>query len=106
MALGVYDWVYGIAQLAAGFLAIIAGILALSMLKVSHEKKILQGWRWLIWALVFFVLVEIVGGLNTFGISFGILGTPWLTHVLAGLVLIFLITALVTEAHIKEGCRL
>ncbi len=39
MAFGIYDWIYGIAQFAAAFLAIVAGVIALSMLKVSHRNN-------------------------------------------------------------------
>ncbi|MEM4282445.1 MAG: hypothetical protein QW559_03525 [Candidatus Woesearchaeota archaeon] len=101
MALGIYDWIYGIAQLAAAFLAIVSGFLALSMLNVSQQKKILKGWRWLIFAIIFFVAIEFVGALKTFGIYHA---APWLTHVFAGVVVIFLIAALATESHIKAGC--
>ena len=100
MAFGIYDWIYGIAQFAAAFLAIVAGIIALSMLKVSHQKRILRGWKWAVVALFFFMLVEVFGALKTFGIW----STPYLTHVLAGVVLLFLIAALVVQGHIKEGC--
>ena len=101
MAFGIYDWIYGIAQFAAAFLAVIAGFIALSMLKVSHEKKILRGWRWAIIALVFFMFVEVVGALKTFGIW----ATPYLTHVIAGIVVLFLTAAVIVQGHIKEGCE-
>ena len=59
MVLSVYDYVYGIAQLAAGFLAIFAGLLALTLFK--HATKQLRAWRYLLSALILFVIIEIIG---------------------------------------------
>ena len=54
-------------QLAAAFLAIIAGFIALSLFSVARKKAGLAAWRFLLAALVVFVVVEVVGALRTFG---------------------------------------
>ena len=96
-----YDWVYGSGQIGAVVLSIVAGIIALSMFKLAREKKLLRAWRYLIWALVLFAIVESVGALRTFGIW----STPWLTHVLVSIILALLIAAIVVQTHITEGCK-
>ena len=99
MVLTVYDWAYGIAQLAAAFLSIIAGIIALTIFKKAFQKKILRAWRYIIPALILFAVVEVVGALKTFGVY----STPHLTHVITGFILVFLIIAIVIQTNIKKG---
>lgn len=101
MALGVYDYIYGIAQLAAGFLAIIAGFLALSLFNAARKKTALAAWRFLLAALVIFVVVEVVGALRTFGFSIA----PFWTHVLTSLILVLLIVSLVVQIHLNKGWK-
>ena len=96
--LSTYDWVYGIAQLAAGFLSIIAAIIAISMFKKS-EHKYLKAWKLLIPALLFFTIEEVIGSLKTFGIYV----TPHLTHIIPFFVLVFLIAALIVQMNILRG---
>ena len=101
MVLGIYDYVYGIAQLAAGFLAIIAGFIALSLLGAARKKKELSSWRWLLIALVVFVIVEVVGALRTFGFDIA----PYWTHILTSIILALLIIALVVQIHLNKGWK-
>jgi len=93
-----YDWIYGSCQIGAVVLSIIAGITAVSMLKESRKKS-LRAWKYLLWALIFFMLEEILGAMKTFGIW----STPWLTHVLPGVILAFLIAALITQIQVTKG---
>lgn len=95
--LSVYDFIYGIAQLAAGFLAITAGFIALSLIK--HANKELRAWKYMLAALVLFVIVEIIGALQAFGVSIA----PFWTHVLVGLLLMLVIIALIVQIHIGKG---
>lgn len=99
MVLTLYDWAYGIAQLAAAFLSVIAGLIALTIFYKSFKVKILRAWRYLIPALVLFAVVEVVGALKTFGVY----STPYLTHLITGLILVFLIAAIVVQTNIKMG---
>jgi len=99
MVLTTYDWIYGSGQIGAVILSLLAGCIALSMFKLSRERKLLRAWRYMIWALVLFVVVETVGALRTFGIW----SSPWLTHVLAGIILALLITALIVQINVTRG---
>jgi len=99
MVLTVYDWVYGSSQLGAVFLSIIAGLLALSMFRVSRRVKVLNAWRWLIIALILFALIEVEGALHTFGIY----SNPYWTHVTASIILIVLMGALIRQTQINQG---
>lgn len=101
MVLSVYDNIYGIAQFSAGFLAIIAGLIAISLFHVSHKQKNLRAWKPLIIALVLFAAVEVIGGLTAFGFAL----PSFLTHVLVSVLLAFVIAALVTQIHINRGWK-
>jgi len=94
-----YDWVYGIAVLTAVFLSIIAGFLALSLFKRTSERRYLRAWKPLLLALVLFTLLEVFGALKVFGVY----PTVWVTHVLASLILVFLISALIVEISVTRG---
>ena len=99
MVLSVYDFLYGIAQLAAGFLAVIAGIIALTMFRISHERSELRAWKYLLSALIVFVVVEVIGGLGAFGVH---IAQFW-THVLVSLILFLVIIALLVQIHVNRG---
>ena len=101
MPLTPYDWVYGIANITNVFLSLIAGFIALSLFEHASQRKYLGAWKLLIIALVMFTLEEVVGALKVFGVW----STPWLTHVIPSLVLVFLIAALVRQINITRGCE-
>ncbi len=94
-----YDWIYGITQISAVVLAIIAGLLAVSLFSSARRIKYLHAWKWMIPGLLFFVIVEIIGVLRTFGIY----SSPFLTHILPGVILGCLIVALVVQTNINRG---
>lgn len=98
-ALTPYDWAYGIAQLAAVFLSIIAGLIAISMFKVSSEHPHLRPWRFMIVTLVLFAVEEVLGALRTFGVW----STPHLTHLVPSFILGFLIAALINQIQVNKG---
>jgi hypothetical protein len=95
--LSVYDYIYGNAQLAAGFLAIIAGFIALSLIKSAQKQ--LRAWKYLLAALVLFVIVEVIGALAAFGFTV----QPFWTHVLVGFLLMLVIISLVVQIHVSRG---
>ncbi len=97
--LTIYDWVYGSGQIGAVILSFVAGGIALSMFKAARQRRLLRAWRFLIWALVLFVIVETVGALRTFGVW----SSPWLTHVLVSMILGFLIAALIVQIQAPTG---
>jgi len=94
-----YDWVYGIANITAVILAIIAAFIALMIYDRTRDTKILGAWKYLLIALGLFVIQEILGALKTFGVY----STPHLTHVLPGVILVFVIAALIKQINITRG---
>ena len=94
-----YEWAYGIAQLSAVFLSLVAGMIAIRMFQRAREKKILKAWTPLSIALVLFTLEEILGALQTFGVY----STPYLTHVVPSFILLFLIAALSKQIEVTKG---
>lgn len=97
--LTIYDWVYGISQISAVILVIIAGFIAVSLFSSTKKNKNLHAWKWMIIAVILFAVVEILGILKTFGIY----STPFLTHVLPGFILGCLIIALIVQININRG---
>ncbi len=100
--LSFYDWLYGVAQLAVGFLAIIAGFICISVF-VGSKSKTQRAWRPLIIALILFVMGQIIGGLRTFGIvpSSGI--WVYAVHILVSGILGLLILSLAIQTNINKG---
>ena len=98
IALSIYDWIYGTSAIAAAFLSVVAGILAMTLFKAAFKEKHLHAWRFLIFSLVFFGVEEVLGALKIFGIY----RTPHLTHVVPGFILAFLIAALVNEIWVNK----
>lgn len=94
-----YDWVYGSCQLGSVVLSLVAGAIAISMLKQARKRRQLRAWPCLLWALVFFALEEVAGALKTFGVW----STPWLTHVIPSAILAFLIIALIIQIQVTKG---
>ncbi|MBI4016387.1 MAG: hypothetical protein HY363_01710 [Candidatus Aenigmarchaeota archaeon] len=95
-----YDWAYGISQIAAGFLALVAGLLAIWIFGIIRPHSMLAAWRYLLAAVVLFTVEEVLGALA----AFGIYSTPYLTHVIPGFILAFLIAALVKQIYVNKGC--
>lgn len=94
-----YEWVYGISQISAVVLSLIAGFIAVSMFSSARKIKRLHAWKWMISALIVFAIVEVFGFLRTFGIY----SSPFMTHALTGVILGFLIIALIVQININRG---
>ena len=99
MELTLMQWVYGTVQFAVVILSVIAGLIAISMYKLTRGKAELKPWNSMIIVLVLFAVVEVLGGLATFGVY----RTPHLTHVTASLLLVFFIQALLRKISITKG---
>lgn len=99
MVLTTYDWIYGSSQLGAVILSIIAAFIAISLVKISHEKGVLRGWRALLIAVILFAFEEIFGILRTFGIY----NNPWITHVIPSFILALLIFAIINQINVAKG---
>ncbi len=92
------QYIEGILKIANLFLSIIAGIIALSLFKISKRKE-LRPWRMLIIALLFFAVQEILGALR----AFNIFSTAYLTHIVPTVILGFIIVALLLQININKG---
>jgi len=93
------QFIEGILKIANVFLSIVAGVIAISLFKVSHQIKELKPWKLLIIGLVLFVVQEILGALR----AFRIYETPHLTHIVPTAILGLLIWALVLQIRITKG---
>jgi len=94
----ILEYIEGIIKIANVFLAIVAGIIAISLFKVSHKRKELQPWRLLIVALVFFSIQEILGALR----AFRIFESPYLTHIIPTAMLVLLLSAIILQINITK----
>jgi predicted membrane-bound dolichyl-phosphate-mannose-protein mannosyltransferase len=84
-------------KIANVVLSLVAGYIAISIFSMSHRRKDMKAWKALIYALVFFVVQEILGALR----AFGIYSSPFLTHIVPAVVLAFLIYALAVQIHVN-----
>ena len=90
------EYLEGILKIGNLVLALVAGFVALSLVKVSHKRKELRPWLFLIFGLVFFAVQEILGALR----AFKIFESPFLTHINPAIILGLLIMALVSQLHL------
>lgn len=97
--LSIYDWLLGIALISAVVLSLFAGIIALMMFGKTTQKRYLRSWKFMIMALGFFILQEIIASLKIFGIF----STPYLTHIIPSFILVLLIAAVVMQINITKG---
>lgn len=92
----------GVLQLTVVFLAIAAGLISLSLFRVSHKNKELSAWKSLMVVLVLFAIEEIIGVLDAFNIWREI---NYMRHIVPSFILIFLIIAIMKQILItKEAC--
>jgi len=83
------EFIAGVLNIAVFFLAVVAGILAISMLR-HHRHPSLKTWSFLIIALALFSIEEILGVLKNFKIYYH----PYLTHIIPTFILIMIIFAI------------
>ena len=96
----IYDWIYGIAQFAASFLAIIAILISVSLFRSAWKIRILNAWKFMLIALVLFAFEEVMGGLKTFGI---VTNLPFITHIIPTVILGFMIAGIVVQINVRRG---
>jgi len=89
----------GLLKIANVFLSMIAGIIAISLFKVSHERKHLRPWKILIVVLVLFAIQEIFGALR----AFEIYSSPYLTHIIPTAMLGLLIVTLLLQIGVHKS---
>lgn len=92
------EYLEGILKITNLVLSVVAGIIGISLLRVSQKRKELNAWILLILALVFFAVQEILGALR----AFQIYESPYLTHIVPTVILAFLIVALVKQLEIQK----
>lgn len=92
------QYLEGMLKIANVFLSIVAGFIAISLFKASHQSKYLKPWKLLIIALVLFAVQEVLGALR----AFDIYSTPHLTHIVPTAILGFLIYALILQIGLAK----
>ena len=90
-------YIEGILKIANLFLAVVAGLIAITLFKASRKRTYLKPWYILIVALILFSIQQILGALR----AFNIYSTPHLTHIIPTILLGFLIWALVLQINTK-----
>lgn len=93
------EYLEGILKIANLVLAFIAGIIGISLIKVSAKRKQLNAWVLLIIALIFFAVQEVLGALR----AFKIFESPYLTHIVPTVILALLIVALTKQIIMGKG---
>ncbi|HIH37578.1 hypothetical protein J4460_06140 [Candidatus Woesearchaeota archaeon] len=94
-----YPFLVGVLQIADMFLAIVAGLISLNMVRHARRQEHLRPWKMLIPMMVLFALEMVIKALR----AFGIFESPYLTHVIPSIMMGFLIAALVMQIQITEA---
>lgn len=87
----------GILKIANLFLSLVAGLIAISLIKSSTKKNYLKPWYILITVLVLFAFQQVLGALR----AFEVYSTPYLTHIVPTLMLGLLIWKLILQINLK-----
>ena len=87
----------GILKIANLFLSLVAGLIAISLIKSSTKKNYLKPWYILITVLVLFAFQQVLGALR----AFEVYSTPYLTHIVPTLMLGLLIWTLILQINLK-----
>ena len=93
------EYLEGLFKIANLFLSLVAGIIAISLFKISHKRKELRPWKILIIALIFFAVQELLGALR----AFNIFESPYLTHIVPTIILALLILTIILQINIHKG---
>ncbi|MBI4453171.1 hypothetical protein HY636_00845 [Candidatus Woesearchaeota archaeon] len=96
------EFITGTLQITAATLSVVAGIIAISLFKVSHENVELRAWKYLIVALILFAAEEVIGAL----VSFKIISPTFLTHVIPAGIVGAIIIALTLEINYVKNPKI
>ncbi len=91
------EFLEGMLKIANVVLSIVAGYLAIQILIIGKNKKELKAWKVLVVALILFIVQEVLGALR----AFEIFTSPFLTHIVPGILLAFLIYAIALQIHVQ-----
>ena len=97
MALETVLFVEGVLKISNLVLAVVAGVIALTMFAESTRQHLLRPWRVLTYAIILFGVQMLIGALR----AFKIYESPFLTHIVPGLVLVLLIRALILQQNLN-----
>lgn len=92
------EYLEGILKIANVFLSLVAGFIAVSLIRASAKKKALKPWYLLIIVLVLFAIQEVLGALR----AFNMFSTPYLTHIIPTIILGLLIWALALQIMYRK----
>ncbi len=90
-------FVEGVLKISNIILAIIAGLIAISLFAVPSKNAALKPWKAVIWMLLFFAVQEILGALR----AFQVYESPYLTHIVPSIILVLLIRALILQQNLN-----
>lgn len=92
------NFLYGLLQIAGLFLAIVAGVIGISLFKVFHKRRELWSWKVLILALVVYALHKFFGALDAFNVYQT--STGWMSQIFPIFIQGFVLWALILEIYI------
>ena len=92
-------FIEGVLKISNVVLALIAGLIAISMFALPSKDEALRPWKVLVFVLLFFAVQEILGALR----AFQIYESPFLTHVVPTIILVLLIRALILQQNLNLG---
>ncbi|HLC64570.1 MAG TPA: hypothetical protein VJI46_00430 [Candidatus Nanoarchaeia archaeon] len=92
-------FIEGVLKISNVVLALIAGLIAISMFALPSKDEALRPWKVLVFVLLFFAVQEILGALR----AFQIYESPFLTHVVPTIILGLLIRALILQQNLNLG---
>jgi hypothetical protein len=92
------EYLAGVLAIAAFFLSLVAGVIAISMFRVAHSHARLRPWKYLLIVLFLFMIQEVLGVLK----FFKLFETPYLTHIIPTAMLLILIYAISIEILIAR----
>ena len=90
-------FIEGVLKISNVVLALIAGLIAISMFALPSKDEALRPWKVLVFVLLFFAVQEILGALR----AFQIYESPFLTHVVPTIILALLIRALILQQNLN-----
>ncbi len=92
------NFLFGLLQIAGLFLALVAGVIGISLFKFFHQKRELWSWKILILALLVYTVHKFFGALDAFNVYQT--ATGWMSQVFPVFIQGFVLWALILEIYI------
>jgi len=94
------ELIEGLLRIANLFLSIVAGILAITLFKISHKKEYSNPWKVLMITLVVFAINQILNAIR----AFDIYPLPYyITEIVPTIIIALMITAVVMQIYVSKG---